>query len=282
MTQPTVTCIMLTRDRPELAARAVECFRRQTYPNKHLLVYDNGQEQGWFKDQRENETHFCCFWNAHRGMLTIGALRNEANGHSDDMPHDPEILLHWDSDDWSHPNRIAGQVALLQASGADAVGYSEMLFWRTYPGERVDVSAAMYGSGAYREFVPGADHGEAWIFRYLTPRAIGTSLCYWRKTWERKPFPDLPKPPQLASEDVVWQRELKVYAASGLHKNIGFHYTPDIDTHLRVPEDFEPRLIARIHGSNTMPYDIEGAIARGSTEWRRAPEWDSRVAEIMK
>ena len=44
-----------------------------------------------------------------------------------------DILIHWDDDDYSHPNRIAEQVALLKSSGADVVGFSEMLSWRETP-----------------------------------------------------------------------------------------------------------------------------------------------------
>ena len=64
-------------------------------------------------------------------QATIGTkLRNFA-GEANGPAWMPEILIHWDDDDYSHPNRIAEQVALLQSSGADAtVGFREMLFWR--------------------------------------------------------------------------------------------------------------------------------------------------------
>ena len=32
----------LTKDRPEMLARAVDCFRRQTYKDKWLLILDTG------------------------------------------------------------------------------------------------------------------------------------------------------------------------------------------------------------------------------------------------
>jgi hypothetical protein len=43
---PSVTCLMLTKDRPEMARHAVECFRRQTYParKRRLLIWDQGYE----------------------------------------------------------------------------------------------------------------------------------------------------------------------------------------------------------------------------------------------
>ena len=55
-------------------------------------------------------------------------LRSAREGHAAD------ILVHLDDDDYSHPNRIAEQVVLLQSSGADCVGYREMLFWQNRSG----------------------------------------------------------------------------------------------------------------------------------------------------
>lgn len=226
-----------------MARRAVECFRAQTYENKRLLVYDTGKEQPDIDGLRDNETHFRCFWGTHRGMLSIGTLRNEANGHSDDMPHDPDILIHWDDDDWSHQNRITEQVALLEASGADAVGYNELLFWR---------------NGA-----------EAWLYTNRNQYyAVGTSLCYWRKTWECKPFADLPRPEEWKGEDKRWIQDLKVVTDSGMGPAPRTYREP-------------PRLIARIHGGNTMRYDIEWQIKQGSQEWRRVPEFDRYCREKM-
>ena len=236
---------MLTRDRPAMAARAVQSFRNQTYANKRLLIYDNGIQQEWLRtsrlDHEPNEVHFRCFWNAHRGALTTGTLRNEANGHSDDMPHDPEVLIHWDDDDVSHPSRIAEQVALLQASGADAVGYNEVLFCDTTR------------SGMHQP----PDRHDAWLYRApkMSP-AIGSSLCYWRKTWEAKPFPD-----RMRGEDYWWMKGLNVMGVSSMAD--------------------EPRLVCSIHAGNAANYPLEDLVRGGSLEWKRAPEWDAFARERM-
>ena len=231
---------MLTRDRPQMAARAVRSFRAQTYENKRLLIYDTSREQISFGcDRHGGETHFRYFYNAHRG---IGALRNEANGHSDDGPYDPEILIHWDDDDWSRHSRIADQVALLQWSGADAVGYREMLFWRD-------------------------EIKQAWLFTGATPNyALGTSLCYWRKTWQRRPFLN-----ETQGVEEKWCADLKVVSVSAM----SYHGKPK---HIPV----EPRMIASIHGGNTSTgYDLERHVAMGSQQWRRVPEWDEYARERM-
>ena len=131
---PTVCAVMLTADRPELAKRAVECFRRQTYPNKTLLIYDTGTD-----DAEDCPADYpLIIWIPEEARRrTIGELRNAANSHIEGVEvhlesgttkdcgavgiiHWADIIIHWDDDDYSHPNRIAEQVALLQSSGPTA------------------------------------------------------------------------------------------------------------------------------------------------------------------
>ncbi len=270
--QPTVCAIMLTKDRPELAARAVECFMQQTYPRKlrALLVYNTGES-----DEIEcgcNPECFHVYAEDYRG-LTIGALRNKANYFFDAYPSQnvSDILIHWDDDDWSHPDRIAEQVEFLQASGADAVGYNEMLFWRTPRVEDLGkvqdpFGPAMLDSGILHP-------GEAWMYRHpRADRALGTSLCYWRKTWEACPFDDAPKNNEASSEYETWWQRVRVQSKSALVRR----------GPLNFPDYFDPRMIARIHGANFGKYDIEGLIAQGSREWKRVPEWDSHVKEWLE
>lgn len=275
--QPTVCCVMLTRDRPELAAKAVECFRRQTYENKHLLAYNNGQEDLNFGSATDcveyvDRSPLSCM-----GALTIGDMRNKAIRQ---VPG-AQIIIHWDDDDWSHPNRIAEQVAFLQMSGADVVGYNQMLFWRS-TGKCGEIgSAKLFLDDAQISSGPiyGPLPDEAWLYTAaagLTP-ALGTSLCYWRKTWERQPFnPALPKTGGGMSEETEFLRGLKCATTSALHCG-----NPATESGFD-----SPAMIARIHGANFGKYDIENQIARGSNAkhgegWARVPEWDRRVREIL-
>lgn len=250
--QPTVCAIMLTRDRPEMAARAVRCFRAQTYENRYLLVLHNGdrptQSIGWEG-----------VWQPSAG--TIGKLRNDALRLTQE-----EIIIHWDDDDWSHPSRIAEQVALLQSSGAQAVGYHDMLFWRTAKGPSIPDARTPYFDR------PGREIEEAYLYsqppgaqRY----ALGTSLCYWRSTWEREPFPDTSR-----GEDTIWQMP-KALKGRGVEVQV----TTSIRMRVGVGDGWlvEPRMIATIHGSNTCtPQKPHGS------EWRRVPEWDERVRKTLE
>jgi glycosyltransferase involved in cell wall biosynthesis len=261
MTEPLVCAIMLTRDRPAMARRAVECFRRQTYGNRFLFILDTGGETHGLTENRDARM-MGHSWRPEFQGESIGKLRNRAN---DALP-DRQILIHWDDDDWSHPNRIAEQVALLQSSGADAVGYREMLFWD----ERKYV-ARVERERSYDESREGFVN-EAWLYRSQSPKpyALGTSLCYWRKTWEAKPFPAVIQPHNPSvnwGEDYEWCRGLKIESQSSFRpQDHGWDF------------DESPRMIASIHGGNTSPayQKLE------CPEWTRVPAWDEYAREAMR
>ena len=261
-TNPTVCAIMLTKDRPQMAARAVECFRQQTYENKHLIIYDNGLTYPSLDQPKVIHVRAI-------GAVgsTVGALRNYAI----DLAL-ADIIVHWDDDDWSHSNRIAEQVALLQSSGADAVGYREMLFWREtgWKCQTIEVSKSglMSDPSVYREMYPGPVEytGEAWLYTNNDPRYIvGSSLCYWRKAWERRPFKDI-----MRGEDHEFWSGLKSVGGCVSYCR---HPTVCHDA------DCEPRMICSIHGGNTAGYTEKTLTT--SINWRRVPEWDEHCRKVM-
>ena len=256
---------MLTRDRPELAAKAVECFRKQTYTAKSLLLYNNGES-----DEIEcgcGPEYFHVIDRESQGVVSIGELRNRAINFRTGYGVS-EIIIHWDDDDWSHPNRIAEQVHLLQSSGAEVVGYSDMLFSRTT------------GSLIEEDFLTGEKHvtemAEAWLYAHQTPKrpyALGTSLCYWRRAWEAVKFNDETQ----GVEDHwlnYWRDQGKLTAITSQFRWQG----PSGNGH----DDLQPRMIARIHGGNTSNgYNLEDHLAKGSKEWKRLPGWNRNVREIL-
>ncbi len=293
--EPTVCSIMLTRDRPEMAKRAVECWMEQTYENKRLLIIASGESNVYCPA-------FLLYPNCNIYMQpslngwTIGAIRNYANAKTG-----ADILLHWDDDDWSNPNRIAEQVSLLQSSGADAVGYREMLFWDSRNcRHEVEVKIAsredrenipgLYGHAVKASEVVG---GEAWLYTNNDPRYIvGSSLCYWRAAWERQPFNDI-----MRGEDYEFVKGLKSVGVSANH-SVGFHvpmrdvtmgglFSPadvvrrfsPMEPEFRSGDSIEPRMICSIHGGNTCGYTE--ATLTGSINWRRVPEWDGKLREVM-
>jgi glycosyltransferase involved in cell wall biosynthesis len=278
VTEPLVCAIMLTRDRPEMARRAVESFRAQTYERKKLLIVNSGPGPVLEESETCEAAQEPCFIGI--DVLTIGALRNHgckyASHHYTTGETCPEVFIHWDDDDWSHPNRIAEQVGLLQASNADAVGYRELLFWRTGVIRQVGKGSLELDERVIGEGPVYGPVGEAWLHtkRHALPFAFGTSLCYWRKTWEAKPFPDLPKNPHGSGEDYEWLKGLKLESVSALRK-------PCCGHPLHEPP-CAPRMIASIHpGNSSGGYDLEYLLAHGNQEWKRAPEFDDYCRERM-
>ncbi len=106
---PTVSCLMVTADRPALARRAILSFREQTYPRKELVVLDNGERQmdDLLADLPDAEVRYRHVRKA--PGTWIGALRNESLG----MATGGLVVPQWDDDDWSHPERLARQAAVL-------------------------------------------------------------------------------------------------------------------------------------------------------------------------
>jgi hypothetical protein len=197
---------------------------------------------------------------------------------------EPDIFVHFDDDDFSHPNRIDEQVALLQSSGADVVGYREMLFWREARcpdcGEPMKAEAGYYGMSCDHQ---SEIRPEAWLYSNPDPRyCLGASLCYWRKTWERKPFEATSQ-----GEDVRFCTGLKCVAITSMPVatfDIGKNGDPTNDPKV------QPRMIARIHSGNTStayrsanPGEDRLRLAelQGSC-WKRAPEWDSYCRGVME
>lgn len=255
MTSPIVCAVMLTADRPAMARRAVECFRAQTYENKYLLAWDSGSVPAGI------EAHDDELWIRETPCsATIGNLRNSANrvafGGSENI-----VLVNWDDDDWSHPNRIAEQVALLQWSRADVVGYNEMLFWREAeaPGSaRVELNS-----------------GEAWLYSNPEPNyCLGTSLCYWREAWERKPFDATSQ-----GEDTRFISGLKSLGVSSLEWKQHLVDGMPFETVIQNDPKGEPRMVASIHAGNTS--NAYKSFA-GKSEWRRVPEWDAHCRSTME
>lgn len=276
--EPRVLCVMLTRDRPQMARQAVECFNRQTYRNKGLVIWDTGTE---IKEIIQPNTWHVGPDESYSGPRTIGQLRNNAIYWASASIAPANIFVNWDDDDWSHPNRLKEQVALLQASGADAVGYNEMLFWRTPS----TWECIRHGEAGCETCTDPQLAGEAWLYSNPRPNyALGTSLMYWRKTWEQSPFTDGPKPGGT-SEYHHWfgpGSGVRVAAVSAQGVVTITNWGPPVNQRTYGNCGEEPRMIARIHGGNTGQYDLENLIASGSEEWKRVPAWDNRVRDILE
>jgi len=177
-----VSAIMPTRGRQALARTAVKCFMAQTYAPRELVILDDEDDPsfpGAFADR------FCAGKQLSLRYLrqpraTIGAKREKccqlAQG---------EVIMHFDSDDWSAPGRMEEQVRLLGESGKPMSGYHSLLFW--------DMRTAL---------------GYRW--KGAEGFAIGTSMAYTKEFWKSHRWPEysgLPANPRFDATDVQVMRQ---------------------------------------------------------------------------
>ena len=105
---------MVTANRANLARRAVQCYLQQTYPNKELVIIDDGQEDyaPILANVPAGELRYIKLDPAPGQVL--GMLRNrsleEATG---------DFMAQWDDDDWYHPERIERQARVLMGDTND-------------------------------------------------------------------------------------------------------------------------------------------------------------------
>ena len=167
-----VSAIMPTRGRCEWAQEAVECFLSQTYPEKELVIVDDGEEPSFPDCLKHEQVQY------HRlnHRLTIGSKRNlacsRANG---------DVLMHLDSDDWSAPERMLDQINRLRGKGVGLTGYNRLRF--------LEVAT-----------------GEWWLFNGLRHQSLGTTMMYTREFWREHPFPDINE----GEDSAVYNRASKV------------------------------------------------------------------------
>ena len=174
MEEPLTLCLMLVNERRAMVSRAIRAFHSQTYKNKRLLLWNNGPKMG------VEEGPAVVVEGDHK---SIGAMRNDAVGWAlDQWPVD--IIAHWDSDDWSHPLRLAEQSSALL--GAELTGYNDLLIWNETRRK------ALWYQGA-----PG----------YV----VGSSFCYRSAAWRCRRFLDRDN-----GEDTEWQRHFRRDARSSL------------------------------------------------------------------
>jgi glycosyltransferase involved in cell wall biosynthesis len=189
MNNPLVSVITPTANRPELLKRCIEQFLAQDYVNKEMvIVQDLHTDYSNIDFPRINGA----IANYRSPLELIGDKRNyacqQANG---------QIILHMDDDDLYSNNWITRSVAALGEN--DLTGLS---------------SAYFYNGTELREFV----------YAGKQPYVCGATMCYWKKTWERKPFKALSE-----GEDTLFC------------SNAG----------RVVPHDYKDGFCAMIHGNNT-------------------------------
>lgn len=115
---PKISCLTVTNNRPEMLRRAIDCYDRQTYPNKELVILSQSDSE--VKQIAESRQDILFVRSI--GEKSLGALRNLTI----ELATGP-ILCQWDDDDVYHPYRLATQFKALNAHQAVASAYTQFL-----------------------------------------------------------------------------------------------------------------------------------------------------------
>ena len=160
LVQPLVSCIMPTANRRRFVPQAIRYFLAQDYPNKELIIVDDGEEAVSDLVPPDERIHYIRL----PGKTVLGEKRNcavsEAHG---------EIIVHWDDDDWSAPWRVRYQVEELANARADICGLTRIFFYA--PSE----------AQAWEYVYPAGQR--SWVY--------GASLAYRKAFWQAHPFPQI-------------------------------------------------------------------------------------------
>ncbi len=192
-----------------MARAALDCWLRQDWPNKELVVVDDIDSPsfpgGLMMDRVD-------YRSIRREGMTLGAKRNIACSFARG-----EIVCHFDDDDWSAPDRVRFQVDLLKRSGKPVTGFMNLYFWDTLKSQ----------AKLYRSTVSG----------YV----CGTSLMFLRSFWEGYRF----RNKQQASDNDFVYPILKLIAASGDPTHMvarihGAHTSNKCNISQVVPKEFIP------------------------------------------
>lgn len=152
---PLVSCIMPTYNRRAFVRQALLYFERQDYPNKELVIVDDGDDPVADLVAFHPQVRYIAL----PQKQSIGEKRNIACTNARGA-----IIAHWDDDDWYAPHRLSYQIAPLLAQQADLTALTTSCFF--------DIS-----------------NWQAWtcspeLHRRLFVQDVhGGTLVYWRKLW---------------------------------------------------------------------------------------------------
>ncbi|HEX3249364.1 MAG TPA: glycosyltransferase, partial [Pyrinomonadaceae bacterium] len=124
-TQPKISCLTVTLNRLVLLKEAIQCYCRQTYQNRELIIVTDGTP----RYRQAIDDYLSSLGRSDIQLVyvdepgqSLGALRNisldSASG---------DIVCQWDDDDLNHPQRLKRQFDHLNAARANACCFTDQL-----------------------------------------------------------------------------------------------------------------------------------------------------------
>ncbi|MBB5686233.1 glycosyltransferase family 2 protein [Sphingobium boeckii] len=117
-----VSCLMISRGRRLPAEHAIACYRRQTYPERELVIVSAALDDELAALVAEIGDPSIRLIRA--APATLGELRNISVAHATG-----DLICQWDDDDLSAPDRIALMAAALGGSQAMACFLGTLTLW---------------------------------------------------------------------------------------------------------------------------------------------------------
>lgn len=159
-TQPLVSCIMPTYNRRPFIPHAIDYFLRENYPNRELIIVDDGQDAIHDLIPEDARIRYLRL----DKKITLGAKLNLACESAKG-----EIIAHWDDDDWYAPWRLNYQVEALTREKTEVCGINKLLY--------LDLR-----TGQTYQYVYPPDQ-KIWL--------AGSDLCYSKSFWSGHRFADI-------------------------------------------------------------------------------------------
>jgi ADP-heptose:LPS heptosyltransferase/SAM-dependent methyltransferase len=156
---PLVSCIMPTANRRAFVPAAIACFLGQDYPERELLILDDGTDCVRDLVPADPRIRYVPL----SAPMPLGAKRNRACELAGG-----DLIVHWDDDDWYPPDRITRQADALLRRGGDLCGSSKLYFR--------DAAAR-----------------RAWEYEYRCAKGwvAGSTLAYRKSSWAQNRFRDI-------------------------------------------------------------------------------------------
>jgi hypothetical protein len=209
--RPLVSCLMVTRGQLFPSRFAVECFRRQTWAERELVLVCDAPGTPIELHCRALGDPRIHVVTPDTPAISLGALRNlSVNAARGDW------ICQWDDDDLYHPQRLELGMLLLQSMQADAVFLSRWMLWSP-TARRIGVSGAREWEGsmlARRTAVPdypGLARGEdtavmhamlqrgrialldaPWLYTYVQTGANTWTAQHFEAIWQAASFVEAP------------------------------------------------------------------------------------------
>ncbi|MDR3415099.1 MAG: glycosyltransferase family A protein [Nevskia sp.] len=121
---PKISCLMVTRGRLSRARLAIDCYLRQTYPDKELVIVSESPQPALREHLAALGREDLRLVTLSPAGRTLGALRNIAVEQAQG-----ELVCQWDDDDLCDPQRLEVQYGILRHAQSHACLMQRWLLW---------------------------------------------------------------------------------------------------------------------------------------------------------